>query len=274
MHPRSQIPRIDPQHWYAQGLVYALLGGGSPTLLCRDAGPFGLLGTLTNMDPATDWVFNGELNRWCLEFDGTDDYVSIPATAALNGTHFTASAWVWWINAGTTYARIVDRVYNGQFGMYVGEASRVLGASLSTTGGNFDGTISSANSIPESNTAWVHVAATYNGDKLTSYINGAIDTVTEANNGVLNASTSIMCVGQRADAGGNRQIEGKLTDVCVWNRALSSLEILPLANKFNTHLSGLILSDAEEVWPVVSAAAGLGYSPWIHGLTHMNGGFA
>lgn len=47
-------------------------------------------GTLTNMDPATDWV--GQ-NVGCLDFDGIDDYVDLQDAGILSG-NMTIAAWV------------------------------------------------------------------------------------------------------------------------------------------------------------------------------------
>ena len=49
-------------------------------------------GTLTNMDPATDWV-PGPMGR-ALDFDGSDDYVDVPFGKGLNvGGDYTACYW-------------------------------------------------------------------------------------------------------------------------------------------------------------------------------------
>lgn len=56
------------------------LGAGSAT--AADVTGNGHDGTLVNMDPATDWV--GGLAGLALDFDGVDDYVSVPDHAALD----------------------------------------------------------------------------------------------------------------------------------------------------------------------------------------------
>jgi len=62
-----------PHLW--DGLVggWPFQEGGGSTL--HDVSGYGNHGTLTNMDPATDWVV-GE-KGWALDFDGSDDYVNL-----------------------------------------------------------------------------------------------------------------------------------------------------------------------------------------------------
>lgn len=62
---RPSYPRIDFTHPLASGLVFAGLGGGASTLQYTDSSPYGNHGVLTNMEPATDWVFDQTLGRWC-----------------------------------------------------------------------------------------------------------------------------------------------------------------------------------------------------------------
>src|SRR3989344_4032944 len=51
----------------------------------------GNTGTLTNMDPLTDWVNGATSTGQALDFDGSDDYVLTTLSTALND--FTACAW-------------------------------------------------------------------------------------------------------------------------------------------------------------------------------------
>src|SRR3990172_4235028 len=66
------------------GLVgYWKLDDGSGSTVARDSSRYGNHGTLTAMDPSSDWVANPAhstgsfFNPYALDFDGTDDYVDI-----------------------------------------------------------------------------------------------------------------------------------------------------------------------------------------------------
>ncbi len=76
---------------------------GATGLTLRDESVYGNHGTLTNMDPATDWVVSG--GKGALDFDGVDDYVQ---TTNVNiPTSFTVSMFV---SADTTG----DAIFIGQ----------------------------------------------------------------------------------------------------------------------------------------------------------------
>src|SRR3989338_11081194 len=63
------------------GLIgYWRFDDGSGSTVARDSSRYGNHGTLTTMDPSSDWVANANtgttfFNPYALDFDGTDDYV-------------------------------------------------------------------------------------------------------------------------------------------------------------------------------------------------------
>lgn len=75
MKPKPPFPVLNRSHPLAQGLVgaWAFYEGSGDKLY--DLSGNGHDGTLTNMDPATDWVA-GQYG-WALDFDGSDDAVSM-----------------------------------------------------------------------------------------------------------------------------------------------------------------------------------------------------
>ena len=74
---RPPIFTINQQSPLARGLAFAGLACGPGAGLFQDASLNRNDGTLANMDPATDWVWAEELGRWALDYDGSNDYVSI-----------------------------------------------------------------------------------------------------------------------------------------------------------------------------------------------------
>ncbi len=67
-------------------------------------------GTLTNMDPATDWQQSFAMNYPpgnCLDFDGTNDYVEVPYSADLNPAAFTAECWSKSEGGGGTFRPLI-----------------------------------------------------------------------------------------------------------------------------------------------------------------------
>ena len=95
---RNASEAAHPHLW--RGLVRAwvpALGVTGDTL--RDVSGRKHHGTLTNMDLATDWQASD--GGWCLDFDGTNDYVLLPARSA--ELPFSLSVWFRSANLGKTY---------------------------------------------------------------------------------------------------------------------------------------------------------------------------
>jgi len=75
-----------------QGLVGAWcpsLGASGFRLIDRSG--YGNHGTLTNMDPGTDWVTSG--GKGALDFDGVNDQVNLGSSVVLDTRSFTISFW-------------------------------------------------------------------------------------------------------------------------------------------------------------------------------------
>lgn len=66
---------------------------GSTGSVLRDMSGRGKHGTLTNMDPASDWVVSG--GKYALDFDGSNDAVSMPLKLS-HTAQATVSAWLYW----------------------------------------------------------------------------------------------------------------------------------------------------------------------------------
>ena len=92
----------------------------------------GNTGTLTSMDPLTDWVNGNTGLGQALDFDGSDDYVLTTLSTALND--FTACAWFKASSPINNYDRIIDKSYSG--GFWLGENS---GTPTSWGGGVLEG---------------------------------------------------------------------------------------------------------------------------------------
>jgi hypothetical protein len=177
-------------------------------------------GTLTNMDPATDWV-PGQIHG-ALEFDGGTEYVLVPHDASLSMTNqFTVAAWICKgttvgydlaLNKGTSgsnqnywFGTLDDKI---TFGFYKGGFQEF----------NFDANLQAG--------TWYHIAATYNiaNEMVRVYLNG-----TEVDNWSTNKTLEInsedLYFG-RSQYG--EYWDGKLDDVRIYNRVLDQGEIQAL----------------------------------------------
>lgn len=164
-----------------------------------------------------------------VEFDGTDDYISIPDITAINPTaKITVEAWIkadaysttnfgnsilckhGWASGNKGYVlRCGD---NGKAGFNIANASgvwvEVVSASIMKTG------------------IWYHVAGTFNGDSVSIYINGNLE-ASVPYSGAMSPSTGLAAkIGDLAyTTGGTRLFKGQIDEVRVWNTALTKTTI-------------------------------------------------
>jgi large repetitive protein len=162
-----------------------------------------------------------------LGLDGTDDCVVVPDSSSLDAsTAITMSAWIRPERTATQY--VVKKAAQGTVDGYE------LGLSSSGTvfvrfnnasaGNNYR--VDSQTHYTANGSAWIHVAATYDGATIRLYINGTLE-------GSLSASFRIgandLGLGIGAEPSGYRPMRGAIDDVRVYTRALSDTEIRTLA---------------------------------------------
>jgi hypothetical protein len=189
----------------------------------------GNTGTLTNMDSATDWV-DGKVGR-ALDFDGTDDYISIADSTSLNPTTaYTVTGWVKFDSLASQYGILVmksgsemqyriyrDRTY---FSVDAGAGAAIM-----------------VDSIISVNT-WYHFAEVYDGSgsgntgRLKLYVDGVNQNLgTYAGTTVpasITTGTNPVYLGSHV--GVSLFHDGSIDEVRIYNRALSATEVATLYN--------------------------------------------
>ena len=211
-----------------QGLVGAWcpsLGPSGYTLLDRSGR--GSHGTLTNMDAGSDWV--GSPGGWTLDFDGSNDYVSLPSISVAN--ELTISMWFFARSTGEGML-FNKQTTNTAFNLFI------FNGSLSVRGGGF----TSVSSSVSANTNY-HAVATIRGTTGTLYLNGA-----QAATGTVNAignTTGVCEIGRYGDFGGGYYLNGWLADVGLWNRALTATEAYELFRRQQGGLGRLLTQRAQ-----------------------------
>lgn len=206
-----------------------LVGAWVPSLgvtggTLRDVSGRGNHGTLTNMDPATDWKVSG--GGWCLDFDGSNDNV-VGAAQSLSGLS-VLTVCVWY-NPQTrkAYGGIVSTasqfseamatqwlLYDGAFSN-AGRVGIVAGgAALFTAAGN---------SVLNE---WQQYVAVFDGSSSKIYRN-AVEQATTGSIGALayDAATSLKLASYTATKGYN---DCRISEVMVYNRALTAVEVQQL----------------------------------------------
>lgn len=247
---------IDSTHYLARGLVFAGLapGGMVGSTRYHDSSLHGNHGTLTNMDPPTDWVFDPTLGRFWCDFDGTDNYVILSRNPPTTLSQISVSAW---INGpktgGDANGRVIDWypapclyrfTWTGQLGWYgnIGGTSRDNRISSAEV---FDGTLK-------------HISVTFDGTNLRIYVNGVLDQTRTDWTGALSAPTNTFCIAGRS-TGTDRCLPVKVGDLLIHHRALSPAEIAQLADPSNVCLSGLILPPRRVMFPAAVVSGGIDY---------------
>ena len=169
-----------------------------------------------------------------LEFDGTDDYVSVPDSDYLDSitSAITVSVWVYWSSDANDISTIISkasaagwsspysswnmRLRHGTGGWGT-DAVEFWAAGSYTTGGQFY----SSSSIPRD--TWTHIVGTYDGANQKIYINGVLDG-TEAETAAIAATSYPLYIGVNSGDIGE-DFEGSLANVLIYNRGLTAAEV-------------------------------------------------
>lgn len=149
-------------------------------------------------------------------FNGQSDYIQVADSNTLDmAGNLTIAAWVC-STAPSNYQRIVAKGNNYELSMNSSDPHQW---SFWVSGGPALYSFSNV----KINT-WIHLAATYDGSYMRIYING-IQNNLMAKTGPLNPDSSALVIGQ----GSGYYFDGKITQINLYDRALSSEEIRQLA---------------------------------------------
>ncbi len=181
----------------------------------NDVSGNGNTGALTNGPAWTAGKINGALN-----FDGVDDYVSVPDSVSLNPDYLTTSLWfkadgfaddTGLIAKGSDSNRqFWEWIYHGNLSLEIGNAG-------------FTNYI-----YPFQKDTWYNLAVTYDGSNIITYINGAQVSVIPQSTGAIPSDTNPLYMGALP---GYVSFDGTIDDVRIYNYALSASEILTIYNE-------------------------------------------
>jgi hypothetical protein len=167
----------------------------------------------------------GSSNK-ALDFDGNDDYVSVPAGVYFSGD-FTIECWVY-PKDFANWARIID------FGNGAGNHNVLLSYTYGTTGAPgfyVEGAQFQANQTIPLN-QWSHIAATLSGTTATIYINGVVAGTATFPQPV-NVTRNNCYIGK--SNWGDPNPNAVFDEVRIWNTAKTPAEI---QSSMNTELAG------------------------------------
>ena len=162
-------------------------------------------------------------NQYSVSLDGSDDYMDIPDSTALETTAFTWSAW-FYCTAISRHNPIVDvatsgATFNG-YHIRVNTTNKIRFASYSV-----DATLNSTTVI--SANTWYHVAATHEAGSDKLYINGSLEASNSAPSFSISDAASLR-VGSSQLL--NMYHQGLIDEVSFFNSALSASNITSIYN--------------------------------------------
>lgn len=191
-------------------------------------------------------------NPPALYFDGTDTYIELAAkdeAKVLPTRRITAEAWVA-VNSPAEWGGIIGCLQdNGDFekGWVLGYNNDKFNFVLSTGG---DLTYLNA-SIPYDAGKWYHVVGTYDGARMRIYINGTERGNSTKRRGSIDYSPAAFVIGSYLDDNESYPLEGFVSEVRLYNRALTGQEIRNRYNRtrgnYNTRPKPPVLIANEEL---------------------------
>jgi hypothetical protein len=173
-----------------------------------------------------------------LNFDSggpsTWKWISVPDSSSLRPTTLTVSVWAKWTGgAAMGPAGLVDKHFSGQFDSYVlrwYDATKFqFCVAEADPGPSLVSRCLDTNALALAKNIWYHVAATWDGQTVKTYVNGILQGPTLAYSGPNYWSTSPLHIGTEFQQGSADpyapSFPGVIDDVKVWRRALSAAEI-------------------------------------------------
>ncbi len=168
-----------------------------------------------------------------LSFGDVGNFVKVLNSQSLNPSKLTISVWVY-PRSTRTYPGIIDKD-----GYYAGSQGYSLTLYSTTSALCFETWLPYwailSNSILPLNT-WNYVVATFDGNNIEKiYINGVLDSTGNSSSGISPTADGILGIGARVNDTGetgayNDRFDGKIDEVAIYNRALSSTEIQAVYN--------------------------------------------
>jgi hypothetical protein len=220
-----------PQLW--AGRVYAMAPSiqGPAGLSVYDLSGRGILGTLTNMDVATDWVRS--VGRYALDFDGSNDHIPLGTVSRLNNSEFSAA---FWIKAAATTAgqkSILAQInVTGSTGRAIRRNANVIEYTVAN-----NPAYAQYKSAATITTDWTHVAVSVSGVGTPRiWINGVESTVSlTASSGTVTLPAAQPCMigidGQFGTTTTLYNFAGLIDDLAVYDRRLTGGEARLLARR-------------------------------------------
>ena len=160
-------------------------------------------------------------------FDGTNDYIDCGTDSITNFATTTMSAEIMFQTTGaTTRPHLINRGIDGGTGQFafILEALTPPKMRLYLDKGSGWTAVATGNTTIQNN-QWIHAVAVYDGTNAYIYVNGTLD-VSAASTGTLRSIPSNSVTIGYYTPGGGHYLTGKIPFARLYNKALSSTEVL------------------------------------------------
>lgn len=160
-------------------------------------------------------------------FDGTNDYIDCGTDSITNFATTTMSAEIMFQTTGATNRpHLMNRGIDGSFGQFAFILEATVPPKMRFYLDKGSGwTVAAAGNTSIQNNQWVHAVGVYDGTNAYIYVNGTLD-VSAASTGTLRSvSSNSVTIGYYTPGGGH-YLTGKVSFARLYNKALSSTEIL------------------------------------------------
>ncbi len=211
------------------GLLGEWLMNEATSTIAHDSSGAGANGTLSGT-PLPIWV-SGK-HGMALQFDGANNYVNLPSAKILpSGSAMTVSAWVK-LTTNKSWNTVMAHLWtakNGSWDLFTDSTGRATFGVYDTSQHNsaFNGLLPGV---------WYNIVGIYDGTNANVYVNGVAGTPASAPGITLDTTggTGATTISQNP---GSSTMNGVIDDVRIYNRVLSSAEILQLYNAHQTALN-------------------------------------
>ena len=164
------------------------------------------------------------VNENALNFDGTDDYMTVPHNSSLSlSSAGTFSVWVKMNTTHTTDFPYIFAKWDGSVNYTF--FTKVTGESAGKFKMRYwDGSSAQSSATEINRGEWVHLAATLDGSNLIFYVNGSADNTVSMGMGTT-VTAGYLYIGVAPTAGYVKEWPGLMDEAAIFNTKLSAAQI-------------------------------------------------
>ena len=204
---------------------------GSETLTISPTGTsiYDLVGNAAATSQSYSTVTLNNLN-FALDFDGSNDYVSVANSTDFQPSDFTVQAWI-----------NLDEFESEDYFVY---RHKTWFIGFSRSGTKIEGGVRDddgdwlypiSTTTPSAGGGWYHVVLTFDGTSSSTeyaklYVNGSLEDTESSSVHTLNSQTTEVSIGAKYNSGASEYFNGQIDEVAFWDEVLTASEISALYN--------------------------------------------